>query len=148
MRAVVQRVKQGQVSVEGEVVGTIGRGLGVFLGIGPDDTSQDAAWLAKKIGLLRIFPDEAGKMSLNVHNIGGEVLVISQFTLFGDCRCGNRPDFTGAAPPERAEILYNEFLEILEQVLGKRPERGVFRAKMEVSLVNCGPVTLIIDSKK
>jgi D-aminoacyl-tRNA deacylase len=148
MKAVVQRVKEGHVSVEGEIVGAIGRGLGVFLGVGPEDTSQDVAWLAKKIALLRVFPDETGKMSLNVQNIGGGVLVISQFTLFGDCRCGNRPDFTKAAPPEKAEELYNEFLDTLEKELGQKPERGKFRAKMEVSLVNCGPVTLIIDSKK
>ena len=148
MKAVVQRVKEGKVSVEGTIVGAIGKGLGVFLGVGPDDTSQDIAWLAKKIALLRVFSDDRGKMSLNVQDVGGEVLVISQFTLFGDCRNGNRPDFTQAAPPDKAEALYNEFLEVLERELNKRPERGVFRAKMEVSLVNCGPVTLIIDSKK
>lgn len=148
MRAVVQRVKEGKVSVSGEVVGAIGQGLGVFLGIGPDDTSQDVVWLAKKIALLRVFCDERGKMSLNVQEVGGGVLVISQFTLFGDCRCGNRPDFTGAAPPDKAEALYNEFLEVLEKELKKPPERGMFRAKMEVALINCGPVTIIIDSKK
>jgi D-tyrosyl-tRNA(Tyr) deacylase len=148
MKAVVQRVKEGRVSVEGEVVGSIGKGLGVFLGVGPDDTSQDVAWLARKIALLRVFSDDRGKMSRNVQEVGGNILVISQFTLYGDCRQGNRPDFTQAAPPEKAEELYNEFLIALEKELGKRPERGTFRAKMEIVLVNCGPVTLIIDSKK
>lgn len=148
MKAVVQRVKEGKVTVDGNIVGAIGRGLGVFLGVGPEDTSEDISWLAKKIALLRVFPDDAGKMSLNVQEIGGNILVISQFTLFGDCRCGNRPDFTQAAPPDKAEDLYNQFLTALEKELGKKPEQGKFRAKMEVALVNCGPVTLIIDSKK
>jgi D-aminoacyl-tRNA deacylase len=148
MRAVVQRVKQGKVSVEGEIVGQIGCGLGVFLGVGPEDTSEDAAWLAKKISLLRIFPDDRDKMSLNVQEVSGGVLVISQFTLFGNCRCGNRPDFTEAAPPDKAEGLYNEFCALLEKELGFKPERGKFRAKMDVSLEIFGPVTLIIDSKK
>lgn len=148
MRAVVQRVKEGSVSVNGEVVGAIGKGLGVFLGIGPDDTARDVTWLAKKIAYLRVFSDEQEKMSYSVKDVGGGVLVISQFTLYGDCRNGNRPDFTKAAPPEKAEDLYNQFLVALEKELGKKPERGTFRAKMEIVLVNCGPVTLIIDTKK
>ena len=148
MRAVVQRVKNGHVSVEGKVVGAIEEGLCVFLGVGPDDTSQDVSWLARKVAYLRVFSDDRGKMSLSVRDVGGNILVISQFTLYGDCRNGNRPDFTQAAPPEKAESLYNEFLVALEKELGRRPERGVFAAKMEIMLVNCGPVTLIIDTKK
>jgi D-aminoacyl-tRNA deacylase len=147
MRAVVQRVNEGSVFVDGEVVGAIGEGLVVFLGVGPDDTIQDVEWLAKKISLLRVFTDDNGKMSLSVQDKGGDILVISQFTLYGDCRNGNRPDFTAAAPPEKAEFLYNQFLCVLERIMGKKPPSGIFRAKMDVSLVNQGPVTLVIESK-
>ena len=148
MRVVVQRVEQASVSVDHSVVGSIGKGLCVFLGIGTPDQEKDAAFLAKKVVRLRVFPDANGKMSLSVVDIKGEILVVSQFTLYGSCRNGCRPDFTSAAPPLHAEPLYEFFLKEIEKELGFRPQRGKFREMMNVSLVNDGPVTLWIDSQE
>lgn len=147
MRAVVQRVLQAQVTVEGQVVGEIGGGLLVLLGIAADDELQDAIQLASKIVGLRIFGDAAGKMNLSLADVGGELLVVSQFTLLGDCRQGRRPSFTAAAPPDRADELYQHFAEQVAG-LGIRVATGQFRAMMQVSLVNDGPVTMLLDSRK
>lgn len=147
MRVVVQRVLESSVTVDHTVVGSIGKGLCVFLGIGHNDTEKDAAFLAKKIVRLRVFPDEVGKMSLSVADIQGEIIVVSQFTLYGSCSKGCRPDFTEAAPPQIAELLYKKFLEEIEKELHKAPQSGRFRELMTVSIVNDGPVTLLIDSK-
>jgi D-tyrosyl-tRNA(Tyr) deacylase len=147
MRAVIQRVKEARVEVEGEVVGRIGEGVLVLLGAGKDDTEEDAGYLAEKIMGLRIFEDTEGKMNLSVTETGGGVLVVSQFTLYGDCRKGRRPSFDKAAPPELAEELYELFVrEIRERVA--KVETGRFRAMMDVHLVNWGPVTLMLDSKR
>jgi D-tyrosyl-tRNA(Tyr) deacylase len=147
MRAVIQRVKEARVEVEGEVVGRIGEGMLILLGAGKDDTEEDAEYLAEKILTLRIFEDAEAKMNLSVTDTGGEVLVVSQFTLYGDCRKGRRPSFDKAAPPELAEELYELFVrEIRER--GVNVETGKFRAMMDVHLVNWGPVTLMLDSKK
>ena len=147
MRAVIQRVKEARVEVEGEVVGRIGEGMLVLLGAGKDDTEEDARYLADKAIALRIFEDTEGKMNLSVIDTGGQVLVVSQFTLYGDCRKGRRPSFDKAAPPELAEELYELFVrEIRER--GVKVETGRFRAMMDVHLINRGPVTLMLDSKK
>lgn len=140
MRAVLQRVTEARVSVEGEVVGYIGPGLLVLLGVAPGDGPAQVAWMAEKIATLRIFPDEGGKMNRSVRDVGGGVLVVSQFTLYGDASKGRRPGFSGAAHPDLARPLY----EALADALGAA--RGVFGADMAVSLVNDGPVTLILDS--
>ena len=145
MRAVVQRVSSARVEVDGEVTGSIGRGLLVLLGVGQGDTEKQAAWLAEKIAGLRIFEDEARKMNLSVEEVGGGVLVVSQFTLLADCRKGRRPSFTEAAPPEVAERLYQEFVRRVREC-GVRVETGVFQAKMRVHLVNEGPVTIWLDT--
>lgn len=147
MRAVIQRVTQASVRVADEVVGQIDRGLLVLLGVAPDDTDADARQLADKIVQLRIFEDAAGKMNLSLAEQGGAVLVVSQFTLYGDCRKGRRPSFIGAAPPELAEQLYLTFVAAVA-LHGIRVETGRFRAHMEVALVNDGPVTLILESQK
>ncbi len=147
MRAIIQRVKEARVEVEGEVVGRIGEGMLILLGAGKDDTEEDARYLAEKILTLRIFEDTEGKMNLSVTDTGGGVLVVSQFTLYGDCRKGRRPSFDKAAPPELAERLYELFVsEIRER--GVKVETGRFRAMMDVHLVNWGPVTLMLDSKR
>jgi D-tyrosyl-tRNA(Tyr) deacylase len=148
MRAIVQRVHQASVSVENTIVGEIGKGLCVFVGICHSDTQVDAEWLAKKVALLRIFPDDHDKMSHNVIDVGGNVLVISQFTVYGNCRSGCRPDFMEAAPPDTAIPLYENFLFFLEQQTGKPPQCGQFQKKMSVHVVNDGPVTLLIDSPR
>lgn len=145
MRAVLQRVSQASVTVEGDVVGSIGRGIVVLLGIGPNDTEKQADWLAEKIATLRIFPDEAGKMNLSLGDIAGELLVISQFTLYGDCQKGRRPSFIGAAPPAVAEPLYEAMLRSC-RLLGIKTEAGRFGADMQVSLTNDGPVTLLLET--
>ncbi len=147
MRAVIQRVSQASVDVQGERVGVIGRGLVVLLGIAKKDREKDAEYLAEKLAHLRIFPDEAGKMHLSVLDIGGAVLLISQFTLYGDCRTGRRPSFDEAAAPVEAKPLYDYVIK--EIIKHKVPlETGIFQAKMQVSLINDGPITLILESKK
>ncbi len=147
MRAIIQRVKEARVDVGGETAGRIGEGILVLLGAGKDDTSADADYLADKILALRIFEDPDGKMNLSVTDIGGSLLVVSQFTLYGDCRKGRRPSLDKAAPPEIAEALYEEFVSRL-RARGARVETGRFRAMMDVHLVNSGPVTLMLDSRK
>ena len=147
MRAVVQRVAEAAVSVEGAVVGRIGRGLLVLLGVGQGDAESDGDLLADKVLHLRIFADEAGHMNRSVLETGGDVLVVSQFTLYGDARKGRRPSFIDAAAPEEANRLYGLFVDRL-RASGLRVEQGVFRAMMDVSLVNHGPVTLLLDSRK
>ncbi len=146
MRAVVQRVTEASVVVDGVTTGAIDAGLLVLLGVGPDDTETENAWLSSKIANLRIFEDAAGKMNRSVLEVGGGVLVVSQFTLFGDCRRGRRPSFVSAAPPEVAEPMYERFCDAMAAQGVARVERGVFGADMKVSLLNDGPVTLVIDT--
>jgi len=145
MRAVIQRVSSASVEVDGKVVGSIERGFLALIGVGRDDTEEDAASIASKIAGLRIFNDEAGKMNLSVADVGGGVLVVSQFTLYGDCRKGRRPSFIGAAPPEVAMPLYEVFINSLRS-LGLPTATGRFGAMMQVELINEGPVTLILDT--
>lgn len=147
MRAVVQRVSRAEVRVAGEVTGRIGPGLVVLLGVGRDDTESEAAWMLDKIVGLRIFADEAGKMNLCLEDIRGGLLVVSQFTLYGDTRKGRRPSFIDAAPPELAVALYEKFVE-LARARGLDVGTGVFQAMMDVDLVNDGPVTLIVESRE
>lgn len=147
MRAVIQRVKEAAVTVAGEVVGAIGRGLLVLVGVAKDDGPADVAYLAQKIATLRVFPDQDKLLHLSVGEIGGAVLIVSQFTLLGDCRKGRRPSFDQSAPPELAEKLYEELVAALVGQ-GLPVATGRFRAMMEVSLINDGPVTLLLDSKK
>ncbi len=147
MRAVVQRVSRAEVRVEGEVAGRIGPGFLVLVGVQPDDTDADVAYVADKVAGLRVFEDPAGKMNLSLADVGGAVLLVSQFTLLGDCRRGRRPSFTGAAPPEMAERLYLAVARRLAAA-GVPVETGRFRAEMEVELVNNGPVTLLLDSRR
>lgn len=145
MRAVVQRVKNSSVSVDGKKIGEIGNGLLVLLGVTHTDTEKDVNWLANKIKDLRIFEDESGKMNLSLEDIKGELLVISQFTLYGNCIKGRRPSFTEAGRPEIAEPLYEKFLEKCRS-FNLKTECGEFGADMKVELLNDGPVTLIIDT--
>lgn len=147
MRAVVERVGRASVTVEGEIVGQIGTGLLVLLGVGQGDEESDARWLADKVVGLRIFEDDEGKMNRTLTETGGAMLVISQFTLWGDCRRGRRPSFTQAAPPELAEQLYETFVAAAEGQ-GIEVACGLFRRHMQVELVNDGPVTLLLDSGK
>ena len=147
MRAVVQRVASASVVVDGEIVGEIERGFLILLGVGTDDADADAVALAEKIAGLRVFEDEAGKMNLALADVGGQMLVVSQFTLFGDCRKGRRPSFVDAARPEKAELLYETFVAEV-QGLGIHVETGRFQTHMDVSLINDGPVTLLVDSRK
>jgi D-aminoacyl-tRNA deacylase len=147
MRACVQRVSEARVTVAGEIVGQIGRGLVVLLGVAADDSSDDVSYLADKIAELRIFPDEAGKMNRALQEVGGEMLVISQFTLLGDCRKGRRPSFIDAAEPRIGELLYKEFVTLIA-ARGIEVATGRFRQHMDVTLTNYGPVTLLLDSKK
>jgi D-tyrosyl-tRNA(Tyr) deacylase len=147
MRAVVQRVAAARVEVEGEVVGAIGPGLLVYLGVGASDAEDAPAWMAAKVEGLRIFEDEAGKMSLSVRDVGGELLVVSQFTLYGDVRKGRRPSFDAAAPPERAEHLYEAVCAVLRE-RGLRVQTGRFRAMMRVHAEVAGPVTILVDSER
>ena len=147
MRAVVQRVLESSVTVEGRVTGKIGKGLLVLLGVSESDTEQDADYLADKITGLRCFTDDASKFNLSLQDAGGSVLAVSQFTLFGDCRKGKRPSFTEAARPELAIPLYERFVDRV-RALGIEVQTGEFGAHMDVHLVNDGPVTLMLDSKK
>jgi D-tyrosyl-tRNA(Tyr) deacylase len=147
MRAVVQRVSAASVTVAGEVVGEIGPGLCVLLGVAADDTDADVEYTAAKVVGLRIFPDEDDKMNRSLSEAGGAMLVVSQFTLYGDCRKGRRPSFITAAPPEQADAMYQTFVEAVRGQ-GIRVETGRFRAMMDVALVNDGPVTLLVDSRK
>jgi D-tyrosyl-tRNA(Tyr) deacylase len=147
MRAVVQRVNEGSVAIDGHVHARIGHGYVILLGIRKGDTVADARALADKCSRLRIFDDSDGRMNLSIQDTGGEALVVSQFTLYGDTRKGNRPGFSDAAPPADAEPLYEEFVRGLKTVLGDdRVGTGVFRAMMEVKIVNNGPVTLLVES--
>ena len=148
MRAVVQRVKRAQVSVEGSITGKIEKGILVLLGVGEDDEIEDLEYMAKKIINLRIFEDNEDKMNLSVLDVGGNVLVISQFTLYGDCRKGNRPSYSKAARPDIAKEYYDRFIDYIKDNYKIKVESGVFQASMEVDFINDGPVTLMLDSKK
>ncbi|MGA8762070.1 MAG: D-aminoacyl-tRNA deacylase [Candidatus Sulfotelmatobacter sp.] len=147
MRAVVQRVSRAKVTLSGEIAGEIGLGLLVLLGVGQDDTEADATYLAGKISGLRIFEDEQGKMNRSVQDAGGDILAVSQFTLYGDARRGKRPSFDASAAPEKARELYEFFVEQI-RAAGLRCETGRFQEKMQVELVNEGPVTILLDSAK
>jgi D-tyrosyl-tRNA(Tyr) deacylase len=145
MRAVVQRVSHAKVTVNGEITGQIGLGLLVLLGVGRGDAEADAVYLAEKIAGLRVFEDAQEKMNLSAHDVGGSVLAVSQFTLYGDVRRGKRPSFDAAAPPEKARQLYEFFVEQI-RAAGLRCETGRFQEMMRVELVNEGPVTILLDS--
>ncbi|MCS7191367.1 MAG: D-aminoacyl-tRNA deacylase [Armatimonadetes bacterium] len=147
MRAVVQRVSEAWVEIEGQEVARIGKGLLVLLGVGQVDSEEDAKYLANKVANLRVFEDEEGKLNKSVLEIGGSVLVVSNFTLYGDCRKGRRPSFTDAAPPEIANQLYLRFCDFLKAE-GVPVQMGVFQAHMHVGLINDGPITLLLDSQK
>ncbi len=144
MKAVIQRVTHASVTVDGNCVSKIGDGLLILLGIGPDDDEEKARLMTKKIAALRIFQDEADKMNLSVRDIGGSAIVVSQFTLYADCRKGNRPSFTGAALPAVASPLVDRFIELLNEQ-GVPSQSGVFGAHMDVELLNCGPVTILLE---
>ena len=145
MRAVLTKVKSASVTIDGEVVGKIGKGFLILLGVGPEDTEKECRYLAEKALGLRVFEDENGKMNLGLEAVGGQVLVVSQFTLYGNCRKGRRPSFTDAAPPALGEKLYERFLADCAS-LGYPPEHGRFGADMKVESINDGPVTLILDT--
>lgn len=147
MRAVVQRVSRAKVTVEGAITGEIGRGFLVLLGVADGDGPDDARYLAQKIAGLRVFEDAEGKMNLALADVAGEMLVVSQFTLLGDCRKGRRPSFVAAARPEQADALYQQFVEAVKQQ-GINVGTGRFQQHMDVELVNDGPVTLLLDSRK
>ena len=145
MRAVLTRVKSASVTIDGDVVGKIGQGFLILLGVGPGDTEAQCRYLAEKALSLRVFEDENGKMNLGLSDVGGQVLVVSQFTLYGNCRKGRRPSFTDAAGPDLGNALYERFLAICKE-LGYEPQHGQFGADMKVESVNDGPVTLILDT--
>jgi len=147
MRAVVQRVQSAEVFVEGRLSGKIGNGLLVFIGVGKGDGEEDISYMTSKLPELRIFEDASGKFNLSLKEIGGEMLIVSQFTLYGDCRKGRRPSFTEAEEPIMAKSLYDRFVSKLEE-LGIAVQTGEFQAKMHVHLINDGPVTLLLDSKR
>jgi D-aminoacyl-tRNA deacylase len=146
MRVVVQRSKNAKVTVNGEITGQISKGLVLLVGVTHDDKEEDAVFLADKIANLRIFEDDAGKMNLSLLDVGGEILSVSQFTLYGDCRKGRRPNFMEAARPEQANQLYERFNSLLREK-DIKVETGIFGAMMDVELINDGPVTLIVESK-
>ncbi len=146
MRAVLTRVKSASVAIGGKTVGAIGQGFLILLGVGPEDNEEHCRYLAEKALGLRVFEDENGKMNKSLADVAGEVLVVSQFTLYGNCRKGRRPSFTDAAPPELGEKLYDRFLELCRE-LGYPPRHGEFGADMQVSSVNDGPVTLLLDTQ-
>ena len=145
MKAVIQRVQEASVKVDGELVSSIGKGYMLLLGVMKGDTEKEAELLARKTAALRVFEDENGKMNLGLESVGGQVLVVSQFTLYGNCRKGRRPSFTDAAGPELGNALYEKFLAVCEE-LGYPPQHGRFGADMQVASVNDGPVTLILDT--
>ena len=145
MRAVVQRVTKASVSVDGKVVGTIGHGMLVLLAAAVSDGPEQVKWMAEKLAGLRIFSDEQGKMNLSLDQVRGEMLIVSQFTLYGDCRKGKRPSYAGAAPPDQAQAVYRDFIDEIRK-RGIPTQEGIFGAMMMVELVNHGPVTLIVDS--
>ena len=145
MRAVLTRVNAASVTIDGQVVGEIGKGFLILLGVGPEDTERECRYLAEKALGLRVFEDENGKMNLGLADVGGQVLVVSQFTLYGNCRKGRRPSFTDAANPELGNALYEKFLSVCAE-LGYPPQHGRFGADMQVASVNDGPVTLILDT--
>ena len=147
MRAVLTRVKSASVAIDGQVVGKIGQGFLILLGVGPEDDETHCRYLAEKALGLRIFEDENGKMNKSLEDVGGEVLVVSQFTLYGNCRKGRRPSFTEAAGPELGNALYEQFLKHCES-LGFPPQHGQFGADMQVESINDGPVTLILDTQQ
>lgn len=147
MRAVIQRVNSGSVTVDEKVVGSIGKGFVVLLGVSEKDTQEDVAYMTDKVVNLRIFEDEDEKMNLSLQDIKGELLVVSQFTLYGDCRKGRRPNFMSAARPEKAEELYEELVKRCRE-MGIKTETGTFQASMKVNIENDGPVTVIVDSEK
>ena len=147
MRAVIQRVRSCEVCIEGRSVGRIGHGALVLLGVEAADTAEDTEWLVGKISRLRIFDDESGVMNLDINQVGGSVLVVSQFTLYASTRKGNRPSYICSAPEPISRPIYEAFVARLEQVLGRKVETGEFGADMQVSLVNDGPVTICIDTK-
>ena len=147
MRVVVQRVSQSNVKVSGEVIGEINEGLMVLVSFVDEDNDTDLGWMTKKIINLRIFNDDEGKMNRSVQDIGGDILLISQFTLHGSTKKGNRPSFIKAAKPDFANVMYERFIKVLEQSLGKEIQTGEFGGDMKVSLINDGPTTIIIDSR-
>ncbi len=146
MRLVIQRVREAQVAVGGQVTGQIGPGLLVLAGFAPTDTPAALTWMCRKLVQLRIFGDENGQMNRSVADVGGQILVVSQFTLLADARKGNRPSYVGAAPPAVAEPLYQQFVALVAAELGRPVPTGVFGADMQVSLLNDGPVTIVLDS--
>ncbi len=148
MRAVIQRVTQSSVIVDNKTVGRIDKGLTVLIGVSSNDTTKDMEYMAEKIVNLRIFEDSSGKMNLSALDVGGELLIVSQFTLFGDCRKGKRPSFTDAAPPDYAERLYNEFVEYIKDKYPIKVQTGIFQAEMQLEIHNDGPVTILLDSSK
>ena len=147
MRAVLTRVKSASVTIDGQVVGSIGKGFLILLGVGPEDNEAHCRYLAEKALSLRVFEDENGKMNKGLEDVNGQILVVSQFTLYGNCRKGRRPSFTEAADPEKGNRLYEQFLADCED-LGYPPQHGRFGADMQVSSVNDGPVTLILDTQQ
>ena len=147
MRVVVQRVSQSNVKISGEIIGEINEGLMVLVSFVDEDNDTDLGWMTKKIINLRIFNDDEGKMNRSVQDIGGDILLISQFTLHGSTKKGNRPSFIKAAKPDFANVMYERFIKVLEQSLGKEIQTGEFGGDMKVSLINDGPTTIIIDSK-
>jgi D-tyrosyl-tRNA(Tyr) deacylase len=146
MRLVIQRVREASVTVEGAITGQIGPGLLVLAGCAPTDDEAALNWMVRKLVNLRIFSDENGQMNLSVRDVGGQVLVVSQFTLLADARKGNRPSYVGAAPPAVAEPLYQRFVALVAQELGQPVPTGIFGADMQVRLLNDGPVTIVLDS--
>lgn len=148
MRTIIQRVKHASVAVEGDLVGKISKGLLVLVGFEPEETQEDFDWMLKKITQLRIFDDENGVMNLSVQEIGGEMLIVSQFTLHANCKKGNRPSYIRAAKPDVAVSYYEKFITDMEAVLQKTVQTGKFGADMQVELLNDGPVTIILDSKQ
>jgi D-aminoacyl-tRNA deacylase len=147
MRAVIQRVRQASVSIDGHQHSSVGKGILILLGITHNDDQEDAEWLARKITQLRIFPDEEGVMNRSVLETGGELMVVSQFTLHALTKKGNRPSYIHAAGPEKAVPLYEYFIQVLAELSGKPPKTGIFGAMMDIALINDGPVTIIIDTK-